>query len=116
MGYRKIPDGDLCASCRFWARGPNGSQRGHCRRHAPALGKYGHGSWPETDEGSWCGSWKGNGSETKQVGSVPAPASGVVPPGPPVGIQQGTPGPLRFVCRCGKVDCRDAHIWLGPAT
>jgi hypothetical protein len=47
---------ETCQGCRFWARA--GSRRGHCRRHAPAMGRFGHATWPETAEGSWCRSFK----------------------------------------------------------
>lgn len=45
-----------CGGCRFWARAPCAA-RGHCRRRAPELGRFGRAMWPETDETAWCGAF-----------------------------------------------------------
>lgn len=61
------PDGEVCATCRFWHRDRSGDERtgwGQCRRMPPAappieIDRLVHvGVWPSTRKDDWCGEWQ----------------------------------------------------------
>lgn len=52
-------EGQACANCKFWDRGPKERSIENCRRYAPRpMGDPKMRNWSLTRKDDWCGEWE----------------------------------------------------------